>query len=250
MYREKLMKALLQVEQMYSFVDGMKKELYRNQEALRSMLIAFVMLLAYNAEYGQLVVLTIFSQNFYNALVVVCDNYLEHNENIHVVDTVGQGQVTPGVGVSLYPRDTVPPNSPEIAAVAPADTFSEMDAYESVEDMQISSMEDKVKTYIEEGLAEKDIKQIMNNPKYDMMVEQSQKQLERIMSVNKHDPQNLDVEGFTDINEDHESVNFPTSQKKHISSKKFTIETAKQLLHDELLIEPSNISTPVTTVEN
>lgn len=235
MYREKLMKALLQVEQMYSFVDGMKKELYRNQEALRSMMIAFIMLLAYNAEYSQLVVLAIFSQNFYNALILVSDNYLEHNEDIHVVDVVGQGIVNDAT------QAVVPPNSPEIVGVTDG-VFAGTDTYESVEDMEISSMEDKVKTYIAEGLDEKAIKQIINNHRHDMMVEQSQKQLERIMSVNKHDPQNLDVEGFTDFGsienaKTHESVDFSSNhiQKKVLGNKEITIETAKQLLHDEQL---------------
>ena len=128
MYREKLMKALLQVEQMYSFVDGMKKELYRNQEALRSMMIAFIMLLAYNAEYSQLVVLAIFSQNFYNALILVSDNYLEHNEDIHVVDVVGQGIVNDAT------QAVVPPNSPEIVGVTDG-VFAGTDTYESVEEL-------------------------------------------------------------------------------------------------------------------
>ncbi len=262
MYREKLMKALLQVEQMYSFVDGMKQEFYRNEKALRHMLIAFMMLLAYNAEYGQLVVLAIFSQNFYNALIIVSDNYIEHNEDIHVVDNVTQGnnafQEINTIGQTLYARDMVPPNSPEIVGLrsepAAADTFSETDAYESVEDMQVSSIEDKIKSYINSGLDEKEVKQIINNEKHNKMVEQSQKQLERIMSVTKQDPHNLeDVEGFADFTENHieecESVNFSASVKKHIGRKEITIETAKQLLHDEqLLIEPSNISTPVANV--
>jgi len=243
MYRQKLMKALLQMEQAYNVLDGMKQELYRNQEALRSLLIAFLMALVYNAEYSEIITLAIFGQHFYKALTIVSDNYMEHNEDIHVVNVVGQEMVTSSV---------VPPNSPEIAGFEPtkAGVFAAGDSYESVEDMKQSSVEEKMNSYIKDGLMDKElIEGIMHNQKHEMMVEQSQKSMERIMATTKeYDPTTLEnVEGFTDMNsvenmETHESVNFPSPSVQTQQSfdrrieeylKQREDENARQLMHEE-----------------
>jgi hypothetical protein len=246
MYRQKLMKALLQMEQAYNVLDGMKQELYRNQEALRSLLIAFLMVLVYNAQYSELLTLTIFGHHFYKALIIVTDNYTEHNEDIHVVNQVNV------VGQEKVASSAVPPNSPEIAGFEPAKAgvFAAGDSYESVEDMKHTSMEEKVKDYIKEGLLdEKTVQSVLQSQKDQIMEKYSQMGLER-MTTKEYDPTTLEnVEGFTDMNsvenmETHESVNFPSpsvqAQKsfdKRIEEylKQREDENARQLMHEEQL---------------
>ncbi len=224
MYREKLMKALLQMEQVYMVVDGMKQELYRNQEALRSLLIALLMVIVYNENYSEILTLVIFGHNFYRALMIVSDNYTEHNEDIHVVNVVGQDttEETTTVQETIPKKEIVapPPNSPEISGFEPtkAGVFAAGDSYESVEDMKHTPMEEKLKGYVKDGLLdEKAIQSILKSKTDQIMEKYSQMGLERMIQKD-YDPTKLEnVEGFADMNDTMEecaNVDFPTPSIK------------------------------------
>lgn len=247
MYREKLMKALLQMEQAYTVLDGMKQELYRNQEALRSLLIAFLMVLVYNADYSELLTLVIFGHHFYKALIIVTDNYAEHNEDIHVVDQVNV------VGQETVQKETVvspPPNSPEISGFEPtkAGVFATGDSYESVEDMKHTPMEEKLKEYVKDGiLDEKVVQRIILHQRDDLMAKYSQMGLER-MTQKDYDPTTLEnVEGFADMNsvenmETHEAVNFPSPSVQTQKSFDKRIEEYMKSRDDETVKPSSKLS--------
>lgn len=218
MYREKLMNALLKMDDAIVFMNGMQKELYRNQEALRSLLIACFMVLVYNAEYSELLTLAIFGQHFYKALMLVSDNYTEHNEDIHIVNVIGQDVAATTVEAATLKKEmiTPPPNSPEITGFNSTNgIFAAGDAYESVENMKSTPMEEKVKEYVKNGrLDEKVIQDVIKSQKDQIMEKYSKMGLER-MTTKDYDPTTLEnVEGFADMNdtiETHESVNFPTT---------------------------------------
>ncbi len=219
MYREKLMKVMIKVDDAVVFMNGMKQELYRNQEALRSLLIACLMILIYNAEYSELLTLAVFGHNFYKALVLVSDNYLEHNEDIHVVNVIGQDETVEATVAAATPKkETIapPPNSPMIV---PFDSTKGVgDAYESVEDMKSTPMEEKLKEYVKNGLLdEKAIQAILTSKTDQIMEKYSQMGLER-MTQKDYDPTKLEnVEGFADMNDAMEecaNVDFPTPSIK------------------------------------